>query len=185
MPNSKRKCKFCKVYHPAEDGVQTNSGWFCGNICLSGYQFKAKSPKTPKRKPKTSLQKRKDNPGSKYWRNKADDLWSTVIHAKYDRCAVDNADCSARLEAHHLIGRRNTLTRHSIENGILLCSQHHKHSQYISAHGAPMAFFEWHMTALPDQSKWCSDNKYKTGKPDYKAAYEHLLNWCEINGVEV
>jgi hypothetical protein len=183
MANSKRKCKQHRGYSPAEVGIQTNAGWFCGNICLSAYQSKPKPVKKPRPKPKTALQKRKDNTRSGYWKKKADALWGVVIHAKYPQCDINNGDCSESVEAHHLITRSNVMTRHCIDNGIGLCTTHHRFSQWLSAHKAPLAFCEWHMTDRPDQSKWCSDNKYKTGKPDYKAAYEHLLKWCAINGV--
>jgi hypothetical protein len=184
MANSKKRCKQCREYHPAEDGIQTNAGWFCGDICLKANQSKPKPKAKPKRKPKSALQKRKDNVRSGYWKKKADALWGRVIHSR-GCCAVSNGDCSGNLEAHHLITRANVMTRHCIDNGILLCSTHHKFSPWLSAHKAPLAFAEWLMQTMPDTAKWCSDNKYKTGKPDYREAYEHLLKWCELNGVSV
>lgn len=179
-----RKCKEC--CEPVGPGGYSNGlSVFCSAKCAKAYQSKAKPKAKPKRKPKSDLQKRKDNPRSKLWKNKADKLWGKVIHAKFQCCAVANGDCRGNLEAHHLITRSNVMTRHSIDNGILLCSTHHKYSQWLSAHKAPLAFAEWLMLARPSQAKWCSDNKYKTGKPDYKAAYENLAAWCEINGVDI
>ena len=128
---------------------------------------------------KTLAQKKKD-PRSKYWKTKADALWGAVIHEIYDRCPV-NKDCAGRLEAHHLISRANTATRHSIENGIGLCSKHHKFCNKLSAHGAPLAFAEWLQSELPETWEWCAENKHKISKPDYMAAYDELTQWCRDN----
>lgn len=134
--------------------------------------------------PKSALQKKKDNPRSKYWRNKADELWGLVIHEIYKTCAVGK-DCSGRVEAHHLISRSNGATRHSIENGIGLCSKHHKFCSNLSAHKAPLAFSEWLMEHDPDKWEWCSRNKWKAVKPDYRVAYGLLLEYCTENGIDV
>lgn len=129
---------------------------------------------------KSKLQKNKDNVKSKYWKTKADHLWGKVIHKMYPDCAV-GGKCSGNLEAHHLISRANTATRHSIENGIILCSTHHKWCPKLSAHGAPLAFAEWLQINRPEQWEWAKENKHAIAKPDYKQAYENLKEWCEEN----
>ena len=105
-------------------------------------------------KKKSNLQKKKDNPRSKYWKTRADALWGKVIHEIYPRCAIDD-DCAGNIEAHHLISRANTATRHAIENGIGLCSKHHKFCNRLSAHGAPLAFAEWIQKNMPKSWEWC------------------------------
>ncbi len=135
-------------------------------------------------KKKSKLQKSKDNSKSKYWKNKSDALWGLVIHEIYQVCAV-NDNCAGRVEAHHLISRSNTATRHSVDNGIGLCSKHHKFDPHLSAHKAPMAFSEWLAENDPDKFNWCSRNKYKIAKPDYQAAYGLLLEYCTENGIDV
>lgn len=136
-------------------------------------------------KPKKSkLQKNKDNPRSKYWKTKADDLWGAVIHDIYKTCIIGE-DCTGRVEAHHLISRANTATRHSIENGVGLCSLHHVFSNRLSAHGAPLAFSEWLQEEHPDKWEWCSENKFKVAKPDYEAAYGLLLEYCIEHHIDV
>jgi len=125
---------------------------------------------------KSKLQKNKDNPKSGYWKKKADALWGEVIHQIYRSCPVDD-NCAGRIEAHHLISRANTATRHSIENGIGLCSKHHKFSNTLSAHGAPMAFAEWMQNNYLDKWDWCCDNKFKVQKADYQEAYKDLEAW--------
>lgn len=134
---------------------------------------------------KSKLQQKKDNPKSTYWRNRADKLWGAVIHAKYDRCAVESPCCKGNLEAHHLISRSNGATRHSIENGILLCSKHHKFDQLLSAHKAPLAFSEWFMTTYPERWEWHSKHKWAMGTVDYENAYNELVKWCEVNAPEL
>jgi hypothetical protein len=133
---------------------------------------------------KSKLQKNKENPRSKYWKTKADGLWGAVIHEIYQYCPVDD-ECSGHIEAHHLISRANTATRHSIENGIGLCSLHHKFSNKLSAHGAPLAFAEWIQKKYPEKWDWCSENKHKIQKPDYKEAYDDLVAWCIENASEL
>lgn len=130
---------------------------------------------------KSKLQKSKDNPKSGYWKKRADKLWGQVIHQIYRSCPVDD-DCAGVMQAHHLISRANTATRHSVENGIGLCSKHHVFSNTLSAHGAPLAFAEWLKKYRPDQWDWCSENKYKIQKPDYREAVDDLTAWLIENG---
>lgn len=132
------------------------------------------------KKKKSNLQKNKDNPRSKYWKTKADGLWGAVIHEIYGQCAIDD-DCAGNVEAHHLISRGNVATRHDIKNGIGLCSKHHKFSNKISAHMAPIAFSEWLQNHMPETWLWCSENKFKVQKPDYFEAFKELEAWCVEN----
>jgi len=134
----------------------------------------------PKKKTKSKLQKKKDDHKSKYWQNKADSLWGAVIHEIYSCCPVDD-ECAGNMEAHHLISRSNKATRHSIENGICLCSKHHKFCNKLSAHKAPLAFAEWLQKKFPEKWEWCSENKHKVNKPDYFEAYKKLEAWCIEN----
>ena len=128
----------------------------------------------PRKKKKSNLQKRRDNPNSKLWKNKADRAWGECIHAQYSHCAIDK-DCAGNLEAHHLINRGHILTRHARINGILLCSKHHKHDVKLSPHGGPVGFVKWLEEHRPEQFKFVLENKYITGqKPDYEARYHEL-----------
>jgi len=133
---------------------------------------------------KSKLQKKKDNSKSKYWRNKADALWGKIIHEIYQSCPVDD-NCAGNLEAHHLISRSNGATRHKIENGIGLCSAHHKFSPELSAHKAPLAFAEWLQNNHPDKWNWCSYHKFKVSKYDYKEAFKALEAWAIENAPEL
>lgn len=128
------------------------------------------------RKKKSKLQKKKDNPRSKYWKTKADGLWSEVIRLIYKCCVVCDKE---GIDPHHLIGRANTATRHSIENGIGLCSLHHTFCNKLSAHGSPLAFAEFLQKEYPEKWEWCSNNKNLIQKPDYEAAYYRLEEQLE------
>jgi len=135
-------------------------------------------------KKKSKLQKKKDDSKSTYWRNKADKLWGAIIHEIYNGCAVGEG-CAGNLEAHHLIGRDHKHSRHRIENGILLCSLHHKYCTKISAHKAPLAFAEWLQENKPETWQWCSENKHVICKPDYKQSYEDLKAYCIENNLNI
>lgn len=132
------------------------------------------------RKRKSDLQKRKDDPGSTYWRNKADALWSELIRSQ-GRCAKCGKE--GRTEAHHLLTRSRKHLRHKLENGLELCMHCHKYGKE-SAHDDPVAFAQWLSLAFPVQYTWVSQNKNKVfhGKPDYKKAYEDLLKIKEARG---
>lgn len=142
--------------------------------------------------PKSKLQKKKDNPKSKYWKNKADALWGKVIHEKYQRCDLaddvhvqGSSPCSGAKEAHHLISRGNVGTRHNLLNGIILCTLHHKYCKKISAHTASVAFSDWLMKNRPEQYDFVQENKYAIIKPNYQQAYEDLQEWCRTNAPEL
>lgn len=112
-------------------------------------------------------------PNSKAWLRKADAAWGAWVHARYDRCAV-GVGCAGRLEAHHLISRAIRCTRHAPENGILLCSLHHKFSNRLSPHGAPLQFAAWLQEHQPETWAWVQAHKWASGKPDYESAYRRL-----------
>lgn len=128
---------------------------------------KAKKPK------KSALAKRKGNTNSKLWRNKADHAWSQIITSQ-GFCSVCGA---GQVNAHHLITRRVTATRHSLLNGICLCAKHHQFDPKLSAHGSPLAFAVWLQENRPDQWQWIKDHRNDvcdTEKADFKERYKSL-----------
>ena len=122
---------------------------------------------------KSKLQKKKDNPRSTYWKNKADKAWGEWMHREYDSCAVCGRT-SGKLDAHHLISRSIVATRHDKRNGIMLCANHHRLSSECSPHKGPIGFAQWLRKNREEQFNWVSDTYWTGGKPDYKAAYEQL-----------
>lgn len=138
-----------------------------------------------KRRKKSKLQTRRDNPRSTYWKRKADALWGKVIHAIYQGCAVNDADCSGKPEAHHLISRSVGSTRHDLRNGIVLCTLHHKYSKSCSPHMGPVGFCAW--LQFNENAKWrfVMAHRWSTEKPNYKEAYEYLCDRAGDLGVPV
>ncbi len=132
-------------------------------------------PGKKKKKKKSELQKKKDNPNSKYWKTKADGAWGKLMHQMYNRCYVDNGECSGPLEAHHLITRSNTVTRHNPANGLVGCSWHHKFSPTLSPHKGPIGFAKFLEKNHPGKYEFVIANQFKPGKPNYMAAHEMLL----------
>ena len=95
-----------------------------------------------KRKPKSKRQKRRDDPNSALWRNKADRAWSKAIREREDNMCVI---CGSRvkIQAHHLLDRSLKAWRYEGDNGIALCPIHHKWSSALSAHKGGIAFTQW------------------------------------------
>jgi hypothetical protein len=71
-----------------------------------------------------------------------DKIWADMIKARDDwSCVI----CGNQFKpnAHHIVPRENKDFRHCLNNGVTLCTKHHKFSRIISAHNNPMAFFLW------------------------------------------
>jgi len=130
-----------------------------------------------KRKKKSALQRKKDNDNSTYWRVKADKEWARLIHSS-GRCLIGH-ECAGNLEAHHLISRSVTTTRHNPLNGVLLCSKHHKFDRKCSPHMGPLGFAEFLRNTHIDKYEFAAQNRYKTGKPNYKESYYKLIQMLE------
>ena len=130
-------------------------------------------PKPGKKKKKSALQKKKDNPNSKYWKTKADKEWGRIIHLE-ESCLV-GGNCAGPLQAHHLISRGKVLTRHEVENGVLLCAFHHTFSTECSPHAAPIQFTEFLRLYYPEKIEYVMKNRWRQGKPNYKERYEELI----------
>ena len=129
-----------------------------------------------KKKKKTKLQKSKDNPISRYWRNKADQLWSKLVRQRDgNKCVIcGNKD---KLNAHHLIDRSVKVLRHMLINGLSLCPSCHKFNRRRSAHGGNIPFVLW-MLERADENKqvvWVKENYGCIDKGyNYEAAYKKL-----------
>ena len=135
--------------------------------------FKRKK-KSKKAKKKSDLQKKKDNPSSGYWKERADRAWKRWVH-QTGKCEICGS--TENLNAHHLISRGRIHLRHNPFNGICLCVGCHVYNNELSAHMAPLAFAAWLQENKPVLWQWAEENKNKPvggPKPDYKAACEHL-----------
>jgi hypothetical protein len=103
---------------------------------------------------------------------KNDKLWATTIKAQWNnkclKCGAIKGDTYLdkkglkkviRIEAAHIIPREIRAFRWDLDNGIPLCSKHHKWSFKWSAHLNPFAFFNWFIDTHFDQylrlsAKW-------------------------------
>lgn len=120
-----------------------------------------------KTKKKSALQKRREDPSSRLWKRKADDLWRRIVTKRWNnKCAV--CQSSDYVQAHHLIPRELKSHRHTIENGIALCARCHKYSFELSAHRGAAMFFRWLMINHPTIWEWILQQK---PSKDYDITY--------------
>jgi len=128
-------------------------------------------------KKKTKLQRSKDNPRSRYWRNKADEAWrQRVLERDRHKCAVCGAEGNGNLNVHHLFPRSRPDTRHIIPNGITLCPRHHKWSRECSPHKGPVGFFVWLMRERWSTWAWLELSVVEPEgfKADFRYQYNRL-----------
>ena len=71
-----------------------------------------------------------------------EDAWATYIKSRDNwSCVI----CGSQYHpnAHHIVPREHKCYKFELDNGITLCTKHHKFSRVISAHNNPLAFFLW------------------------------------------
>ena len=126
---------------------------------------------------KASLAKRKANPNSKYWKDKADEAWAKQIRS-VGACEV-NPSHNGALNAHHIISRTRLRYRHDLSNGVCLCVRCHSFDATVSPHqdsyGAEN-FLAWLKAERPGQFQWYEENKHDKRQPErtYRECYETL-----------
>jgi len=130
-----------------------------------------------KRKKISKLAKAKADPRSRYWRSRADKLWSEIVR-KDGHCLVCGA--TEYLQAHHLISRWVLPLRHDLRNGLSLCPLCHKFGRKISGHKSPFGLAWFLQKNQPQTWRWLMrvfDNwdEYVDKVADYKKAYERLM----------
>lgn len=113
------------------------------------------------------------NNNSPYYKKKADLLWGKYLHMTKRACLVCGK-MNIQLEAHDLITRSNVLTRNDPDNGVILCIDHHRLNVKCSPHKGPKGFKKFLKKNYPDKSEYIKKNRYRTGKPDFKADCEYL-----------
>lgn len=72
----------------------------------------------------------------------AEKQWAIQIKTR------DNFSCvicgnAYKPNAHHIVPREHKQYKYCLDNGITLCTKHHKFSRVISAHNNPLAFYLW------------------------------------------
>ena len=118
----------------------------------------------------------KDNPNSRYWKGKADDLWGSYIRG-VGSCEVCGK--TTALNAHHIISRTRLRFRHDRSNGVCLCVRCHVFDASISPHADSFGgekFLEWLKKERNGQWLWYEENKHDKRPPEmtYKESYESL-----------
>lgn len=69
--------------------------------------------------------KRRRQPTSVRYKNKATRLWGEYVHLR-DRVCVACGRGDGKLDAHHILPRTFMATRTDESNGVLLCASHHQ-----------------------------------------------------------
>jgi len=78
-----------------------------------------------------------------------DDEWNEKIKNRDECCVVCGTE--KFLNAHHIIPRENFSLRWDEDNGVTLCSKHHKFCNQISAHKNPFIFLNFLWSIRPEQ----------------------------------
>ena len=83
---------------------------------------------------------------------KKDQDWAKAIKERDKVCQICKRS-KGRLNAHHIIPRQFKETRWDLNNGILLCFQHHRVGKY-SAHQNAIWFSNWLFLNNPNQHNY-------------------------------
>jgi hypothetical protein len=85
--------------------------------------------------------KKKKPTERKIYERKCDELWSKIIHMKFNKCMISGkTKAEVTLHAHHIITKgSNKRLRWEIDNGILLSAYCHKFAEF-APHQSPVLF---------------------------------------------
>lgn len=76
--------------------------------------------------------------------------WSKMIRER-DGWACCFCGSPNKTNAHHLVVREFKPLKYDLDNGLTLCTFHHKFSRMLSAHNNPFVFFMWLEKYRPEQ----------------------------------
>ena len=114
----------------------------------------------------SKLQKKKNDPFSKYWENKCNKVFWEIFNIQYAvsycRIGYDEGfkNCKGRIERHHLIKKDNYLTKWEFQNILELCSHHHsRYGKQLGPHSTPILFSVWLEEKFPYKWGWLRRNK--------------------------
>lgn len=79
-------------------------------------------------------------------------IWAEEIR-KENGSACEICGSTKNTNVHHIISRHLKLTRFLKENGIVLCSKHHRFDKLISPHAGPLGFYLWFFEKYPERAK--------------------------------
>lgn len=108
-----------------------------------------------------------------------DKMWHDAVIKKFrGKCVLTGS--TEKINAHHVVTRRNKWGRWYIPNGMTLSPSAHKFSVRVSAHQAPTnLFYKLYLDGvLPNFVVWFEDLDRQTNRPigsiDYEAVKLHL-----------
>ena len=111
----------------------------------------------------------------KHIKKEMSNLWSLIIRSK-GYCEIC-LNPFGRLNAHHIIGKRNYNLRWDLRNGLCCCVNCHKLSDG-SIHDNPITFIKWFKAARPDDYEYLDNDKWnikvKRKLSDYINIYNNL-----------
>ena len=109
-------------------------------------------------------------------KKKMDGLWYAALHRRWKRCAKCN---SSPVEIHHLVPKARLATAWLPENGLPLCSEHHRLSKVFSAHETKNEFLLWLKDKYPGKWAWYMANRERLEySADLKEKLEQLKTWA-------
>ncbi len=117
------------------------------------------------------LLKLKADPDSKYWKKKADSLFSKLVR-RIGKC--EYCERTEYLNCCHLIPKENNPTRWILNNAVCLDAGHHKFWRDWSFHRNPVAFFIWFIEKFPLRWEILKELLNRTKRETAKEAYERL-----------
>ena len=104
--------------------------------------------------------------------NKLDDIWRDKVKERVNYKCEYGVDCSGRVNAHHIFGRRSFSVRWNLNNGACLCAKHHTFDSKFSAHQTPTIFTDWIKEKRGED--WYNDLVFRHNQI-YKGDYEEVL----------
>jgi len=96
---------------------------------------------------------------------KKEEEWSRLIRTR-DGWACVICGNPYKPNAHHLLPRELKEFKYDLDNGITLCTKHHKFCRYLSAHNNPLSFFMWIRRYRPYQLE-VMENKFRLFYKDF------------------
>jgi len=110
-------------------------------------------------------------------RDFCDALWSKAVIADYaGKCAICGR--TENLNAHHLINRHHTGTRHMLENGFCLCGYCHTMCPNYSPHMNEEGWKSWLEENFPHVAKW-EHMAWNTGLHKFDSV-KTVFYYCDI-----
>jgi hypothetical protein len=100
-------------------------------------------------------------------------LWSEIVRKRAGNKCEFCGRKDIKLDSHHIVSRKFAPLRFDLDNGIALCSLHHKFSSNLSFHGNPLFMLHWFKTQYPERYDYLFS---KTNEKAEKYSLQNLLD---------